>query len=193
MPTSWETAQPQIAADALRLLAFGRLAIRLIKEQHRRQAELAREMIDDRQRDRAVIVQEPAVCAQHAKLQREPPAMVVAAAARDLREIRRRQAPMPRQFVVAGIGGQDAAPAAVQRRQWVIGRHSGASAPGRRRGRPRMAALTYDTQKGGYVVNLSREQLEGAPGYSASEAPDWTDVVYGRRINDYYGVPFGRV
>jgi hypothetical protein len=51
--------------------------------------------------------------------------------------------------------------------------------------------LTYDTQKGGYVVNLSREQLEGAPRYSASEAPDWTDAAYGRRINDYYGVPFG--
>jgi len=53
--------------------------------------------------------------------------------------------------------------------------------------------LTYDTQKGGYVVNLSREQLEGAPRYSASEGPDWADVAYGRRINEYYGVPFGRV
>jgi hypothetical protein len=51
--------------------------------------------------------------------------------------------------------------------------------------------LTYDTGKGGYVVNLSREQLEGAPRYSASDAPDWTDTNYGRRINDYYGVPFG--
>jgi len=51
--------------------------------------------------------------------------------------------------------------------------------------------LTYDTQKGGYVVNLSREQLEGAPRYSASEAPDWADTAYGRRINEYYGVPFG--
>jgi hypothetical protein len=51
--------------------------------------------------------------------------------------------------------------------------------------------LTYDTAKGGYVVNLSREQLEGAPRYSASDAPDWTDAAYGRRINDYYGVPFG--
>jgi hypothetical protein len=42
--------------------------------------------------------------------------MVVAAAARDLGEIGRRQAPMPRQFVFAGIGGQDAAPAGAQRR-----------------------------------------------------------------------------
>src|SRR4051794_15123840 len=53
--------------------------------------------------------------------------------------------------------------------------------------------LTYDTQKGGYVVNLSREQLEGAPRYAASEMPDWTDVAYGRRIKEDYGVPFGGV
>ncbi|MFL5333548.1 MAG: PRC-barrel domain-containing protein [Geminicoccaceae bacterium] len=49
--------------------------------------------------------------------------------------------------------------------------------------------LTYDPAQGGYVVNLSREQLEGAPRYSASEAPDWTEPGYGRRIRDYYGVP----
>ena len=53
--------------------------------------------------------------------------------------------------------------------------------------------LTYDTQKGGYVVNLSREQLEGAPRYSASDMPNWTDVAYGRRINQYYGVPFSGI
>jgi len=29
--------------------------------------------------------------------------------------------------------------------------------------------LTYDTSLGGYVVNRTREQLEGAPAYSASE------------------------
>jgi hypothetical protein len=109
-------AQPEMAADALRLLAFGRLATRLIEEQHRRQAELAREVVDDRQRRRAVIIEEAAVGAHRAKLQREPPAMVVAAAARHFREIRRRQAPMPRQFVFAGIGVQDAAPTRVQRR-----------------------------------------------------------------------------
>lgn len=51
--------------------------------------------------------------------------------------------------------------------------------------------LTYDTSKGGYVVNLSREQLEGAPRYSGSQEPNWSDPGYGRGINDYYGVPFG--
>jgi hypothetical protein len=49
--------------------------------------------------------------------------------------------------------------------------------------------LTYDPAQGGYVVNLSREQLEGGPRYSASEAPDWTNPEYGSRIRDHYGVP----
>lgn len=53
--------------------------------------------------------------------------------------------------------------------------------------------LTYDTGKGGYVVNLSREQLESAPRYTSSDVPDWTDATYGRRVSDYYGVPFGGV
>lgn len=47
--------------------------------------------------------------------------------------------------------------------------------------------LTYDTRLGGYVVDLSREQLEGAPRYTEREAPDWADPVYGRGVNDYYG------
>ena len=113
---SIEIAQAEIAADALRLLAFGRLATWLIEEQHRREAELAREMVDDRQRRRPVIIEEAAVRAQHAELQSKAPAMVVAAAARDFGEVRRRQAPMPGQFVLAGIGRQGAAPAGVQRR-----------------------------------------------------------------------------
>src|SRR5918912_831525 len=31
--------------------------------------------------------------------------------------------------------------------------------------------LTYDTNQGGYVVNLTRAQLEGAPTYSAPDTP----------------------
>ena len=49
--------------------------------------------------------------------------------------------------------------------------------------------LTYDTAQGGYVVDLSREQLQGAPSYGSSDMPDWTDRTYGRRVDDYYGVP----
>lgn len=47
--------------------------------------------------------------------------------------------------------------------------------------------LTYDTSKGGYVVNLTRDRLQGGPSYRAGEEPNY-DSDYGRRINDYYGV-----
>src|SRR3712207_214470 len=48
-------------------------------------------------------------------------------------------------------------------------------------------ALTYDTGKGGYVVDVSRDQLEKAPSYGRDETP-WSDPAYGRRVSDYYGV-----
>ena len=50
-------------------------------------------------------------------------------------------------------------------------------------------ALTYDTGMGGYVVNLTRQQLEGAPSYTSSDMPDWSTPTYGRRVSDYYGMP----
>lgn len=46
--------------------------------------------------------------------------------------------------------------------------------------------LTYDTSKGGYVVNLSKEQLEGAPRYSSGEEPAF-DRSYGQEVSSYYG------
>jgi sporulation protein YlmC with PRC-barrel domain len=46
--------------------------------------------------------------------------------------------------------------------------------------------LTYDTNRGGYVVNLTRAQLEGAPTYAASDMSAWDDPAYTRRIDDYY-------
>jgi hypothetical protein len=48
--------------------------------------------------------------------------------------------------------------------------------------------LKYDTDKGGYVVNLDRRQLEGAPAYDETMSPDW-DEAYGHSIFSYYGVP----
>ena len=48
--------------------------------------------------------------------------------------------------------------------------------------------LTYDERQGGYVVDTDRSQLEGAPSYSASDIPDWSDRAYGHRIDEYYGV-----
>lgn len=50
--------------------------------------------------------------------------------------------------------------------------------------------LKYDERQGGYVVGLTREQLEGAPRYADNDRPDWVDPAYGRRINDYYGIGY---
>ena len=50
-------------------------------------------------------------------------------------------------------------------------------------------SLTYDTAKGGYVVDLDRSRLEGAPSYRANEDP-WSDGTYGRSIYDYYGLAY---
>lgn len=41
------------------------------------------------------------------------------------------------------------------------------------------------------MVGLSRERLQGAPGYTGNSLPDWTDRAYGRRINGCYGAPLG--
>jgi hypothetical protein len=48
--------------------------------------------------------------------------------------------------------------------------------------------LTYDIRQGGYVVDLDRRQLEGAPSFRAEETPNW-DRSFGHRIDNYYGVP----
>ncbi|MET4578510.1 PRC-barrel domain-containing protein [Ottowia thiooxydans] len=49
--------------------------------------------------------------------------------------------------------------------------------------------LKYDPNLGGYVVGLTKDQLDGAPRYGRSEAQDY-DEAYGRRVNEYYGVPW---
>jgi hypothetical protein len=50
------------------------------------------------------------------------------------------------------------------------------------------ATLKYDTQKGGYVVNLDKKQLEGAPSYDRDSEFKWTPD-YGRKVDSYYQVP----
>ena len=50
-------------------------------------------------------------------------------------------------------------------------------------------SLTYNTDMGGYVVNLDRAKLEGGPTYRANEDP-WSDKDYGRRVYDYYGMAY---
>jgi hypothetical protein len=50
--------------------------------------------------------------------------------------------------------------------------------------------LSYDPQRGGFVVNLDRAKLEGAPSYTESAMPNWGDRSYGNRVDDYYGTPY---
>ena len=51
------------------------------------------------------------------------------------------------------------------------------------------SSLTYDEDKGGFVVNLDKRKLEHAPTLD----PDDEDFVwtpdYGRSIDKYYGAP----
>lgn len=46
--------------------------------------------------------------------------------------------------------------------------------------------LDYDTDKGGYVVDLTKEQLEGGPRYSRDES-DRYDREYYSGVSSYYG------
>lgn len=48
-------------------------------------------------------------------------------------------------------------------------------------------ALDYETDKGGYVVNIDKSKLEGAPYYRPGEVPLY-DRTYGAGIYSYYGV-----
>lgn len=51
-------------------------------------------------------------------------------------------------------------------------------------------ALTYDTDKGGYVVNVSKEQLEGAPRYEGEADQPVYDRDYGEKVYGYYGLTY---
>lgn len=46
--------------------------------------------------------------------------------------------------------------------------------------------LTYDERQGGYVVDLDKSVLEGAPAYAASDSPDWETGRYGNTVDEYY-------
>lgn len=49
--------------------------------------------------------------------------------------------------------------------------------------------LDYDTDRGGYVVDIDKQRLEGAPYYEPGKEPIY-DRVYGERVYGYYGIPF---
>ncbi len=51
------------------------------------------------------------------------------------------------------------------------------------------ATLKYDTQLDGYRVNLTENQLKGAPKYKRSENWNWADRSADQRVYDYYKTP----
>ncbi|POF63090.1 photosystem reaction center subunit H [Novacetimonas maltaceti] len=48
-------------------------------------------------------------------------------------------------------------------------------------------SLKYDTDRGGYIVSLTREQMEAAPAYDETMPPDWSNDMYGTQVDTYYG------
>jgi len=51
------------------------------------------------------------------------------------------------------------------------------------------ASLTYDPSLGGYRLDITEEQLRGAPKYTGNSW-DWDDRERGRKVYDYYGTPW---
>lgn len=50
--------------------------------------------------------------------------------------------------------------------------------------------LDYDPRMDGYVVDLDKSKLDGAPAYQRNAEPEWNDPSYARRIYGYYGIPY---
>ena len=48
--------------------------------------------------------------------------------------------------------------------------------------------LTYDTDKGGYIVPLSKDALKEAPSYDADSEPGWDDPTWNQEVHGYYQV-----
>jgi hypothetical protein len=48
--------------------------------------------------------------------------------------------------------------------------------------------LRYNTNLGGYVVDIKETQLEGGPSYPVGAEPAWGDPEYESKLRDYYDV-----
>ncbi len=48
--------------------------------------------------------------------------------------------------------------------------------------------LRYNTNLGGYVVEIDENQLKDAPSYEAGSEPAWGDPAYEGKLHDFYGV-----
>ena len=51
------------------------------------------------------------------------------------------------------------------------------------------AALEYDEEQGGYVIDIDKDALEDVPHYGANAMPRFTSN-YGRRVDEAYGVTY---
>ena len=52
------------------------------------------------------------------------------------------------------------------------------------------STLKYDETKGGYIVNLDKRTLEGAPVIDEGADANWRDPAWGRKVYDYYGAMY---
>ena len=50
-------------------------------------------------------------------------------------------------------------------------------------------SLKYDTSLGGYRLNITEQQLKGAPKYQGNSW-DWEDYERRRNVRDYYNTPW---
>ncbi len=50
-------------------------------------------------------------------------------------------------------------------------------------------SLSFSDDRGGYVISVSREQLEGAPNFERDAEPNWNDPEFGGALSRYYGYP----
>ena len=49
--------------------------------------------------------------------------------------------------------------------------------------------LNYDTSLGGYRVDVTEDQLKGAPKFNRNTDWDWSDRSHDRTVHDYYKTP----
>ena len=49
--------------------------------------------------------------------------------------------------------------------------------------------LKYDEGLDGYVVDITDEQLQGAPRHASADERAWKDPEWDRKVNEYYHVP----
>lgn len=50
------------------------------------------------------------------------------------------------------------------------------------------SALTLDTVNKRFVLDVSKDRLENAPGFDKDQWPDMADTAWTKQIHDYYGV-----